>query len=80
MQKWEYMFMDGDTEIYKGSNASRVSLQTALNNLGREGWEVVWNFPQTDWLRPTLMLLKRPVEQKRPFVSAPRVPREASSH
>ena len=63
-QQWEYHVISLDTRGFFGANVDMQTLYTRLNELGREGWEVVSSSPVTagqGYAQEILFVLKRPL-------------------
>ncbi|MBW6467082.1 MAG: DUF4177 domain-containing protein [Brevefilum sp.] len=62
--EWEYKVITMRTEGFMGGKVDISELETALNNLGKEGWELTAAFDTNEGYgrtRDVVVLFKRPM-------------------
>jgi len=62
--KWEYKIIKTSAKGMLGGKVDQGSLETNMNEMGREGWELVSAFDTSQELgktRDVLLLFKRPL-------------------
>ena len=67
MQQWEYEVVEitpGGASFAAKGTISGVQLHQAMNDMGRQGWELVSAFPQNLGGYKIVLLFKRPLQEQ----------------